>query len=104
MQMDTTEIRCPSCRGAKKVPKLGGMVGECNTCSGEGKIKACDKPAPAAYVAAPITDEIVSEVARVVPIAVEIAEQVRIDTEVKAEMEPVKPVNNKKILYKRKKA
>jgi hypothetical protein len=38
------KVRCPSCKGAKKVPKLGGMIGECNTCSGNGTILAVDKP------------------------------------------------------------
>ncbi len=103
MQINDDEVRCPSCRGAKKVPKLGGMIGECNTCKGGGKIKTCDKVAVVIPVAAPITDAIVSEVARVVPIAVEIAEQVRIDSEVKV-VEAIKPASNKKILYKRKKA
>lgn len=37
-------IRCPACRGRKQVEKLGGVVGDCNTCKAEGKIKACDKP------------------------------------------------------------
>ena len=39
------KVRCPSCRGAKKVAKLGGIIGECNTCEGVGKIKAADKVA-----------------------------------------------------------
>ncbi len=95
--IDDSEIRCPSCRGAKKVPKLGGMIGECNTCTGTGKIKSCDRPARADVIPAPITNEIITEVARVVPIAVEIAEQVKLDTQ-------VKPQANKKVLYKRKKA
>jgi RecJ-like exonuclease len=41
--MTDETVRCPSCRGAKKVPKLGGMIGECNTCAGVGKINVCDK-------------------------------------------------------------
>ena len=40
----TESVRCPACRGSKKVPKLGGMIGECNTCSGKGSILAVDKP------------------------------------------------------------
>lgn len=43
-------IRCPSCRGAKRVPKLGGMIGDCNTCIGKGTILAVDKPKPAVVV------------------------------------------------------
>lgn len=39
-------VRCPSCRGRKQVEKLGGVLGDCNTCLGKGKIKLCDKPLP----------------------------------------------------------
>ena len=39
------KVRCPSCRGAKKVAKLGGIIGECNTCLGIGQINAADKVA-----------------------------------------------------------
>jgi hypothetical protein len=39
----TEKVRCPSCRGSKKVPKLGGVVGDCNTCNGEGQILAAHK-------------------------------------------------------------
>lgn len=44
--MDDELIRCPSCRGRKQVEKLGGVLGDCNTCQGKGKIKSCDKPLP----------------------------------------------------------
>lgn len=36
-------VRCNSCRGSKKVAKLGGMIGECNTCKGAGRIKPAEK-------------------------------------------------------------
>jgi DnaJ-class molecular chaperone len=36
-------VRCPGCRGAKKVAKLGGIIGSCNTCKGLGTILASDK-------------------------------------------------------------
>jgi hypothetical protein len=39
-------IRCPTCKGQKKLPKLGGVVGECDTCNATGKIKIKDKPVP----------------------------------------------------------
>lgn len=38
------KVRCPACRGSKKVAKIGGIVGECNTCKGEGQIMSVDKP------------------------------------------------------------
>lgn len=40
----SNSVRCPACRGAQKVAKLGGMMGECNTCNGKGTILAVDKP------------------------------------------------------------
>lgn len=50
-------IRCPSCRGSKKVAKLGGVIGDCNTCVGSGKIKAVDKPKPIiAEIVEPVID------------------------------------------------
>jgi len=30
--------KCPSCKGAKKMIKLGGMEGDCNKCSGAGYV------------------------------------------------------------------
>lgn len=63
------KVRCPSCRGAKKMAKLGGVIGECNTCDGEGKIDACDKVAPAVEsIAAPIT-EVIKAVSESVPVS-----------------------------------
>ena len=62
------DIRCPACRGAKKVPKLGGMIGECNTCNGTGKIKAIDKPVPVVPLVEPVISEIKSAVANAVPV------------------------------------
>ena len=59
-------IRCPSCRGSKKVAKLGGVIGDCNTCEGKGQIKAVDKPVP---VVAPIVvpvSEVMEATARVI--------------------------------------
>lgn len=32
-------ITCPSCKGAKKVMKLGGMSGNCDVCKGQGTVK-----------------------------------------------------------------
>ncbi len=42
--MSIEMVRCTSCRGTKKLAKLGGVVGDCNICDGTGKIKASDKP------------------------------------------------------------
>lgn len=63
----TDEIRCPACRGRKHVEKLGGIIGECNTCAGSGKIKACDKPIMIAPVVDSATLNIINAVGRVTP-------------------------------------
>lgn len=61
------KVRCPACRGAKKIPKLGGMVGECNTCNGTGQINATDKPKPVEVIADVISKELINAVADCVP-------------------------------------
>lgn len=62
------KVRCPACRGAKKVPKLGGMIGECNTCIGEGSILASDKPKPVLAVEVDSNADIIKAVSKAVPI------------------------------------
>ena len=88
----TDSIRCPACRGAKKVPKLGGMIGECNTCSGKGSILAADKPRPVITVADVCAKELINAVADCVPA-----------TTIKPVNADVK-IDGKKALYKRKRA
>lgn len=80
-----SEVRCPACRGRKEMPKLGGIVGECNTCKGTGKIKAIDKPVPFVPEVAPVINEVVKAVADVVAIS-----------------EPVVKVDAKKAVFRRK--
>lgn len=67
----TDSIRCPACRGSKKVPKLGGMIGECNTCSGKGTILAVDKPSKVDAVTLEdvISKELINAVAQAVPVS-----------------------------------
>ena len=60
-------IRCTACRGRKRVEKLGGVIGDCNTCNGEGKIKLVDKPAPVASVADTNVSDVINAVSRVTP-------------------------------------
>ena len=36
-------VRCPCCRGSKKVAKLGGIVGDCDHCDATGKVKPTPK-------------------------------------------------------------
>jgi hypothetical protein len=85
-------IRCSSCRGAKQVPKLGGMFGECNTCKGSGKIKGCDKPVMVIPEAVEPVGDIVKQVANCV--------EPSIDTPAAT----VTKVDPKRALYRKKKA
>lgn len=88
----TDSIRCPACRGAKKVPKLGGMIGACNTCNGKGTILASDKPKPVAVAVEDVAaKELISAVADSVPAS-------------SVEVEPQIKIDGKKALYKRKRA
>lgn len=91
----TDTIRCPACRGAKKVPKLGGMIGECNTCSGKGQIKAIDKPVKVeATIEDVISKELINAVADCVPAS----------SVTPISSQPDIKIDGKKALYKRKTA
>lgn len=48
--IELIEVRCPSCRGSKKVYLLGGIQGDCLKCNGTGKILASEKPIKVTYV------------------------------------------------------
>ena len=115
------KVRCPNCRGAKKVAKLGGMIGDCNTCEGSGQINACDRVKPVAPVHDVATSELIDAVSDCVPASavnltpsdkvainsVSLGEPVAV-VEHKASIEtlprPAVKVDPKKALYKRKKA
>ena len=89
-------VRCPSCRGAKKVPKLGGMIGECNTCSGKGTILLADKPVKVEVtIEDVISQELINAVADSVPAT---------SIEVLKPIEQNVKIDPKKALYKRKRA
>ncbi len=98
----TDTIRCPSCRGAKKVPKLGGMIGECNTCIGKGTILLADKPAKPEPVSLEdvISKELINAVADSVP-ASDISHP---QDELLIQDAPDVKIDGKKALYKRKTA
>ena len=91
----TDTVRCPACRGAKKVAKLGGMIGECSTCSGKGTILEADKPKPVLVQIDNTQAELIKAVAESVPATT---------IEPIAIVEPVVKIDPKKALYKRKKA
>ena len=90
-------IRCPGCRGSKKVAKLGGIIGDCNACSGKGEIKAVDKPVPVvAEIPTPIS-EVMEATARVIQPAPKVG-NIPVE-QIQAAVESVsKPTN----IYKRK--
>lgn len=62
-------MRCPACRGMKDVPKLGGMIGPCNMCSGKGTILASDKPKRVEPVIADDVNQIRESLEHVVPVS-----------------------------------
>jgi hypothetical protein len=102
----TDSIRCPACRGAKKVPKLGGMIGECNTCSGKGTILAVDKPKPVIVEPVETNIDIIKAVAEAVPVSTVEPDKFTVEVlkPVALPEEPQIKVDGKKALYKRKKA
>lgn len=111
----TDTIRCPGCRGAKKVPKLGGMIGYCNMCGGKGTILAEDKPKP--VIAEPVesVNAVIGQVANVAPVSdkvvraaiiEELAGDMKTQPEIQMKIieEPQIKVDRKKRMYRRKKA
>lgn len=89
----TDTIRCPACRGARKVPKLGGMIGECNTCKGKGNILAVDKPVKVEITVEDVcAKEMINAVADCVPAST--VSPIEVDVK----------IDGKRALYKRKKA
>jgi hypothetical protein len=98
MMTDIEMIRCPSCKGMKQVPKLGGMIGECNTCKGVGKINASEQK----VIKIALTEEhvgiIISQVSDCVPVS-NIEHKASIET--LPISEPIK-VDGKRAIYKRK--
>ncbi len=63
----TDTVRCPECRGSKKVAKLGGIVGECNTCKGTGTIEAAAKFVAPVLEELPMDKLVIDSVASVAP-------------------------------------
>lgn len=63
----TDLIRCPNCRGSKKVAKLGGMIGDCNACKGKGTIAESDRPLKVVAESLPYTHDIIKATSEAVP-------------------------------------
>ncbi len=108
----TESVRCPACRGSKKVPKLGGVIGDCNLCQGKGSILAVDKPKPVIVEPHVSQSEIINAVADSVPVSDRVIKSApvegtipreKIKAAVTAASNDIK-IDGKKALYKRKKA
>lgn len=105
------KVRCPACRGSKKVAKLGGMIGECNTCSGSGQINASDKPVPVIAMEQPAVDNVIKAVANSVPATTlelkDVPTHSHVEHKATINTLPVTPdtkIDPKRALYKRKKS
>lgn len=61
-------VRCPCCRGANVMLRLGGILGECMACKGKGDIKECDLPKPVEVIPELPILEIVKQVAESVAV------------------------------------
>ena len=94
-------IRCPACRGAKRMPKLGGMIGECNTCEGTGNIALPDKPVKVEVTIEDVlSKELINAVADCVPASTVglVLDESHVTPMIEVKIDP------KKALYKRKRA
>lgn len=60
-------IRCPACKGTKKVAGLGMIVNDCTMCFATGKIKASDKPKQIEQIVQESVQEVIAEVSKQEP-------------------------------------
>lgn len=102
--MTEDTVRCPVCRGSKKVAKLGGVVGDCNLCGGKGHILTVDKPKTVVAEKVEVVGDIVSQVRDAVKDV-----EIKFQPEMRAvilEDEKVKDVkvDPKRALYRKKRA
>src|SRR5690606_36788570 len=97
-------IRCPACLGAEKVPKFGGMIGVCKTCSAKGTILTIDKPKPVIVEPVDSNTDIIKAVAEALPVSTVEPDKFTVEVlkPVALPEEPAVKVNGKKALYKRK--
>ena len=95
--MSEEKCRCPSCRGSKQVPKLGGMYGDCNTCQGTGQILVKDMPVAVVHAVITPAKLVINAVAECLP-ATTIDDDIVLPANVDSQIK----VDAKKALYKRK--
>ena len=104
--MDDAKVTCPTCRGAKEMMKLGGMIGKCNLCHGSGKINHCDLPVIKEIVPAENVGELVKRVGEAVPWSGNKTQSVKAtpaqEVQKPQPIEETLKVERKKALYKRK--
>jgi hypothetical protein len=104
----TDRMRCPNCRGAKKVAKLGGMIGECNTCEGKGTILSSELVRPVTAVVEEVkVADIVKAVSEAIPTKINCAIPIKAETpwinDIVTASEPSVKVDPKRVLYRKKK-
>ena len=101
--MEESKVTCPTCRGAREMMKLGGMMGKCNLCHGTGKINHCDLPVIKEIIPAENVGELVKRVGEAIPWTGKSSKPVK--AEPVQEPQPIQDtikVERKKALYKRK--
>jgi hypothetical protein len=96
------KIRCSNCRGAKKVAKLGGMLGDCNLCLGTGLMNGDERSKAVAVEPVMPANEVIKQVASIA--AVKIVKSSEPEVAKVLPEEPAIKVDPKKAIYKRKKA
>lgn len=101
----TDMIRCPGCRGAKKVPKLGGMIGDCNMCLGKGEILEANRPVMIKVESSPFVADIIAATSQALPVSENVSDNDNTnDTDshsIESEIPAVK-VDHKKTIFKHK--
>ena len=104
--MDDNKVTCPICRGAKEMMKLGGMIGKCNLCHGEGRVNHSQVPKPKPIIPQENVGEVVKRVGEAIPWTGNKTQSVKAtpaqEVQKPQPIEETLKVERKKALYKRK--
>jgi len=95
MSMAIEMIRCPACKGTKKVAGLGMIVNDCTMCFATGKIKASDKPKPIEQIVQESVKEVIAEVSKQEPTILfndELVNEIKEETKQVNELTEDKPI------------
>lgn len=101
--MDDKLVTCPTCRGAREMMKLGGIMGKCNLCTGTGKIKHSEVPMLKEIVPAENIGELIKKVGEAIPWSGKSSKPVTVEPI--QEPQPIQDtikVERNRALYKRK--